>query len=229
MSALHYTIRLKVLDLAIDPIPTALFLSSRRTGRVFKFPVPAIAKAFNLQNRNECLLVLLEKSTLEIHSGPGLMRTMGFLQSIDFNEAPRKETSYNLGFDCVRSLRFPYFSRFPHHSLPAGAFNKDIQLMRMCKNLTKVSMTWVDEELLGPGDGNGQRYAPKPLEQLRKEYRLDLMFGLKNLKELHIALKDTERVWSKVGDMGTDQANMLKMWFGQEFFKRGRSVMVWGW
>lgn len=216
-----------ILDMVIDPIPGAVFLANRRTGRMAKFPVPDVAKAFNLQHRNECLLVLLEKSTLSIHSGPGLLRMMSFLLTIDFNEAPKKDTSYDLGFDCVRRLRFPYFSRFPHDSLPAGAPNRDIRLMRMCKNLKTVSLTWIDEELLRSADGG--EWEPKPLEQLRKEYRLDLMLGLKKLKVLKMFVeeeRESQKVWYGLGNAGREQANMVGDWLRQEFKKRGREVEV---
>lgn len=199
-------LRRYILDLIIDPIATPIFIMHRRLGHYLKPIIPAIACAFTLQNRLECMAILLEKSTLEIRSGPGLTRTLGFLQAIDFNETA-KNTSYDTGFDCVRSLVFPYFSRYPHAVLGDKAINKDIMLMRMCKNLFSVKLTFVDEELICWGkDG----YEVKAIERIRREYRLDLMLGLKKLTRLRLVAHDTDRILYDFGMVGVRQVRAIK-------------------
>ena len=221
---LPFHIRLQIFDLAIEPIHSALFMFNRRTGHVSRFPVPAIARAFDDQVGLESLMVLLEKSTIEIHSGPGQMKLRSFLQNVDFNEATPKDTSYNLGHDCIKAMRFSFFSRFPHKNLPANAFNKDIGLMLSCKNLTIVTTTWVDEDLTYFYSMDG--YLPKTIERLREQYRLDGMLGLKKLKHLHLGLEVTDRVYDESGYIGYKQICALKVWLDGEFAKRGRKVMV---
>ena len=57
---LPHNTRLLILDLVIDPIDKPLYLTDVRNGRPKPFPVPAIARAFDNQNRLESLMVLLE-------------------------------------------------------------------------------------------------------------------------------------------------------------------------
>ena len=221
---LPFLIRLQIFDLVIEPIQGTLYLKNRHTGLLPGFPTPAIARAFDNQVRLECLLVLLEKSVIEIHSGPGLMKLRGFLQCVDFNESTPKDTSYDLGFDCIKALRFPFFSRFPHKTLPADAFNKDISLMRSCKNLTSVKMTWVDEDLTYFYNMDG--YLPKKIERIREQYRLDAMLDLEKLEHLHLASKLTGYVYEESGHVGSRQVEALKEWFEEEFENRGKKVTV---
>lgn len=221
---LPYHVRLQILDLVVKPILQPLFLRNCRNGALSHFPIPYIAEAFDHRFRLEGLLVLLEKSSLEIYSGPGLMKLRSFLHYVDFNEATPKDTSYDLGYDCIRALRFPFFSRFPHTTLPADAFNEDIMMMRACKNLTSVATSWMDDELTYFDNVDG--YQPKSLERIRKEYRLDSILVLKKLKSFHLRSKMTCRVSLALGNEGFKQLVALRKWFVEEFEKRGRAVQI---
>lgn len=121
------------------------------------------------------------------------------MQDIDCNELKTKNTSYNLGYECIREMRVPFFSRFPHKTLPKDAFNNDVLLMRACKNLTFVTTSWVGKEVTY--FCNRDRYIAQPIEQIVKEYRLDGMLDLRKLKFLHLDSEDTDRVYEISGDV----------------------------
>ena len=57
-------------------------------------------------------------------------------------------------FDAVKSLRFPYFSRFPHKRLADDIPNNDVELTCRSQNLRVLDITFVDEELVS-GFNNG--------------------------------------------------------------------------
>lgn len=205
-----FKMRTKILDLAIEPITTLFFLKSTNGKKGTGLPLSPLAKHPNERFRLDALYVTLNKSTIEIHSGPANKSVQQWLASINF-KAIEGDTNYKTGLDAVKSLRFPFFSRFPHTTLPPKAKNEDIVLMQRCKNLHTVSITFVDGEVSDFHNLDG--YLPKPLEQIHAEYRLDEMFKLKNLKHLRLASRTTMRVYDEGGPVGYEQAQKLGQWF----------------
>jgi hypothetical protein len=159
-NAKHFDILEKKFD--IIRLPYALrhevfsYVCERRTMPVFlkgihgmppqAVPLPTIARVGDRKLRTETILVAITQTTLEVHSGPGNAKLQKWLSSIDFTVSG--ETSLQSGFDAVHSLYFPYFSRYPHGSLPAHCTNNDIQLMLKCRNLHKLAITFVYAELV---------------------------------------------------------------------------------
>ncbi|KAI6848355.1 hypothetical protein KC332_g7436 [Hortaea werneckii] len=132
--------------------------------------------------RQETIRTALEKATFRIDSFPGNQAFQAWLERVDLRHV---STSYVNGFDAIKHLLFPYFSRFPHWTYPEDHVNSDIELMLKCRNLETVKFTWASETLY-------QRYGGlKTVDQLRKEFRLDRMLSLTNLKQLTVIGRDT--------------------------------------
>lgn len=142
--------------------------------------LPVTARAGDKLLRQETIMTTIEQSIFEIHSGPGNAGFQTWLKHVDLSLASR---GYTNGFDAVKSLSFPYSSRYPHASLPATTPNNDIELMLRCRNLESVHMVWVTQSLMNYDAVTGQ-HAPKGVQQLRTEYRLDRMLGLRRVKKL---------------------------------------------
>lgn len=220
---LPFTLRLRILGYAIDPVTTAFFLPDGNGRKGSALPLSELACHTDERFRLESLMVTIEKSTIEIHSGPANEGMQKWFAQVNFS-ALGGDTTYKTGFDAVKSLRFPFFSRFPHRKLPANAKNQDINLMLRCKNLATLRISWVDEELTYFYNMDG--FLPKPVEQIRREYRLDDMLKVKNLKHLHLASRVTNQVYEASGHVGYRQVEALKKWFDEEFGKRGLKVKV---
>lgn len=218
-----FNIRTKILDLVIEPVTQPFFLKSANGKKGTELPISPLAKQHNERFRLEAIYVTLNKSTIEIHSGPANAGVQQWLAGMDFT-ALGGDTSYKTGFDAVKSLKFPFFSRFPHRKLPKNAKNEDIVLMQRCKNLRSVHITLVDAELTYFYNMDG--YLPKALEQMRREYRLDEMLKLKKLERLHLASKLSMYVYEDSGHVGFRQVEKLKEWFDVEFAKRGIKIAV---
>ncbi|KAK4898160.1 hypothetical protein LTR27_004167 [Elasticomyces elasticus] len=128
--------------------------------------------------RAQYLLVAIENTTFCVHNGPGNAHFQAWLTSTDLSIVSHH---HKTGFDAVKSLEFPYFSRFPHQALGPDVPNSDVKLMLRCKNLEAVRMNWVGSTLFDQATQDG-----KSVAQLRTEYRLDGMLGLNNLKRLQL-------------------------------------------
>ncbi|KAK5718785.1 hypothetical protein LTR17_015619 [Elasticomyces elasticus] len=85
--------------------------------------------------RAQYLLVAIENTTFRVHNGPGNAHFQEWLASTDLSSVSRH---HKTGFDAVKSLEFPYFSRFPHPALAPHVPNSDVSLMTMCKNLKEL-------------------------------------------------------------------------------------------
>ena len=156
-------LRINIINLAIKPIKTAVFLKARNGRKPTPIPLPPIVRTRDKRLRLASLMVTIEKTTLEIHIGPANTAVQEWLSHIDFTKL-EGDTSYETGFDAVNALHFPYFSRFPYKQLDKAAPNNDIVMMTNCKNLRNLSISFVDEELTN-------RYndivAAKSMKQLR--------------------------------------------------------------
>ena len=220
-----FEVRLLILNFAIDPITTPFFLKGHtgKSKQTTCLPLGPLTTHPSLRMRLEALLITIEKTTIEIHSGPANQAVQAWLASIDFTRL-RGDSSYRSGFDVVKALRFPFFSRFPHRSLPSSAKNEDIQLIRCCKNLSSVRLTFVDEELTYFYNMDG--WLAKPVEQIREEYRLDDILGCGKLKHLHLANKITYQVYEASGHVGERVVGRLREWLEGAFRGRGMEVVV---
>ena len=177
LMALPYDLRHEILSYVCNAQKMPVFLRGIYGIPPTAVPLPSIARAGNRKLRAEVILVILKQTTLEIHSGPGNAKLQEWLESIDLSVS--KETSLKSGFDAVHDLLFPYFSRYPHRTLPANSPNNDLQLMKKCQNLRKVEFNFVSTELHDPSTG-----WPKSIDQLRREYRLHTMLEIFKYGEL---------------------------------------------
>lgn len=224
--ALPWPLILRILDFAVDRLSSAVYLQGRNGRKATGFPLPSIAHVGSKRLRHAAIITFLEKSCVEIHSDVANQKVGRFLQNIVFADSAAKtsgETNYTFGFDAIKILNFPFFSKFPHESLGPSAFNQDIMLARMCKNLTLLSITWADTEVAYQVQGD---MFPHPIEKLRRQYRLDGLFHLKKLELLLLRTKTTNWVYELGGHIGHRQVSALKEWFEDEFEKRGMKLDV---
>ncbi|KAK4540889.1 hypothetical protein LTR36_008831 [Oleoguttula mirabilis] len=142
--------------------------------------LPVTTRAGDKLLRQETLMLTIEQTTFSIHSFVGNTSFQNWLQHVDLRLA---SDGYTNGFDAVKSLSFPFFSRFPHAIFPATQANSDIELMLKCRNLESVSMEWHFSELASY-DAATRHTSPKTVQQLCAQYRLDRMLGLRKLKKL---------------------------------------------
>lgn len=149
-----------------------------------KIPLPATAHAGDSTLRQETILVTIEQTTWSIHNIYGHNGFQAWLESVDLRNV---SNNYVNGFDAVKALRFPYFSRFKHHAKQRHEVNNDVELMLKCRNLESVQTQWAGDELLNLDMQTGVS-SPKTVQQLRAEYRLDRMLNMRSLKELELAL-----------------------------------------
>ncbi|KAK5686060.1 hypothetical protein LTS10_002174 [Elasticomyces elasticus] len=174
--ALPAEVRLEVFGLLVEDI-VSVFLRGMNgipTGMLF----PRIAYVSKTV-RAEYLMLALEKATFSIHSGPGNAKFQQWLNKIDLSAI----ASYHTGFDAIKTLQFPYFSRFPHQQLPATTPNNDIELMEKCGNLESISITWASDTLI---DYSTPQPSGKTVQQLCAEYRLDRLCQLTKLRRVSL-------------------------------------------
>ncbi|KAK3635697.1 hypothetical protein LTR56_014573 [Elasticomyces elasticus] len=174
--ALPAEVRLEVFGLLVEDI-VSVFLRGMNgvpTGMLF----PSLAYVSKTV-RAEYLMLALEKATFSIHSGPGNAKFQRWLSKIDLSAI----ASYHTGFDAIKTLQFPYFSRFPHQQFPATTPNNDIELMVKCGNLESISMTWAGDMLI---DFNAPTPTGKDVQQLSLEYRLDRLRQLTKLRRVEL-------------------------------------------
>lgn len=212
LMALPAELRHRILSNLPEKDFVAVFLPGRYGQVPQGIEIPVIAQAGDRQLRAETIMVTIEQTTWSIHSGPGNTHFQQWLSGVDLTPASK---NYTDGFDAVKSLTLPYFSRFPHARLLATAPNNDVELALKCKNLERLSTLWVDEELFKcDQDGHG----PKTVPQLRGEYRLDGLLGLTKLKRMYLGYRG--------GAGGQQVIEALAVWFKADFVKRGKVEMV---
>lgn len=198
---LPFTVREQILQ-HLRPVKIIrVFLPGFNGPRPTPIQLPITAHAGDKTLRLETIRTTLLNSQLEIHSGPANRQLQQWLASLDFSAI---STNLQDGFDVVRKLSFPYFSRFPHH-LPQITSNQDINLMKKCRHLKQVCIHFVAEEVVRSG-------VEKTADQLVREYYLDQMLGLDELEILEFSghcTQDTE-----VGVYAT------ALWFKRQFDQR---------
>jgi hypothetical protein len=177
LMALPYDLRHEILSYVCSSQKMPVFLKGIRGMPRTAVLLPSIARAGDRKLRAEVILVSLKHTTMEIHSGPGNAKLQEWLESIDLSVS--EQTSLNSGFEAVHALSFPYFSRYPHVSLPSNSPNNDLQLMKKCQNLRRIELNFVLSELYNHSTG-----LPKSLFQLRREYRLHTMLEIFKYGEL---------------------------------------------
>ncbi|RMY68129.1 hypothetical protein D0863_07321 [Hortaea werneckii] len=176
-------IREIILDHLCEKTTIAGFLRGNAFSSPTRIKLPVTARAGDRLLRQETIRTALEKATFRIDSFPGNQSSQAWLGRVDLREVSK---NYVNGFDAIKHLLFPYFSRFPHYNYPADHPNSDIEFMLKCRNLETVKFTWASDTLY-QRDGESL----KTVDQLRKEYRLDRMLGLTNLKQLTVRGRDT--------------------------------------
>lgn len=203
-------VRALILDHTVEQGTTRVFLPRGAT----PIPLPPAARAGDRLLRKETIRTTILKTQIEIHSGPGNAKLQNWLGKLDFTDI--SNTMAN-GFDAVKALKFPYFSRFPHH-LPNINSNNDINLMLKCRNLAYIELNWVQAEVCvyqAPGI-----ISEKSVDQLRREYYLDDMLKLQNLKVIKFSgypywpFKELDKA-SGIGG--------LAAWFKQKFAARDKN------
>ncbi|KAI6789658.1 hypothetical protein KC361_g8381 [Hortaea werneckii] len=175
-------IRQVILEHLCEEITIPVFLRGRGYYPATGIKLPVTARLGDMVLRQETIRTALEKATFRIDSFPGNQAFQAWLEKVDLRQV---SSTYVNGFDAIKHLTFPYFSRFPHWTYRAEHLNSDIELMLKCRNLETVKITWASETL-------HERYGGvKTVAQLRKEFRLDRMLSLANLKQLTVMGRGT--------------------------------------
>ncbi|KAI7220951.1 hypothetical protein KC333_g2058 [Hortaea werneckii] len=170
-------IRQVILEHLCEETTIPVFLRGNGYSPATGIKLPVTARMGDMVLRQETIRTALEKATFRIDSFPGNQAFQAWLERVDLRQVSK---TYVNGFDAIKHLQFPYFSRFPHRTYPADHPNSDIELMLKCRNLETVEIQWVSDVLY-----HGDRHL-KTVEQLRKQFRLDRMLGLANLKQLTV-------------------------------------------
>ena len=208
---LPFELRAKILEHVLDESTLMVYLKNSIGPGV---RLPTVANAGDLQLRAEAILVTIQNTTFEVHSGPGNEGFQAWLTDIDFSKIEGSTNCTN-GFDAVQKLSFPFFSRFPHRN-PSITINKDIELMKTCNNLKTVTTNWNGTELV---NFLNDIVRPKSVDQLRKEYRLEGMLELPKLESLTL-----QRFRVEYEAMAA--LKELAQWFENEYQQRGQMVKV---
>jgi len=221
---LDFNIRHTILEYSIEPSTITVFLKGRNGQKPTPILLPDLTKARDKQLRLEAILVTIENTTLEIHSGPANEELHAWLCGIDFTQL-RGDTSYETGFDAVKSLSFPYPSRLSYLTLDRNTPDNDVELALKCDNLRTLDITFVDEKLVNQCN---DLFPPKAIDQLRREYRLDGLLQVKKLERLRLRVRITNFVHSWAGRVGATCQKSLAAWFEAESDKqkRDRPVVV---
>ena len=209
---LPYEVRHEILGYVADAMSIAVYLPGIGGMPSTAIPLPLVTQVGDRRLRLETILLAIKQTTLEIHSGPANQKLQVWLASLNFSHTGN--TSLCNGFDAVHSLRFPYFSRFPHRILAARSSNNDIDLMRRCANLRSVSLHFVHSELIDYTTG-----LAKSVAQLRAEYRFDCMRNLRNLSKLELE-------GPSPGTVGHTVTVALAAWFRWEYALHGKALQV---
>ncbi|KAK3116976.1 hypothetical protein LTR53_002123 [Teratosphaeriaceae sp. CCFEE 6253] len=175
-------LRLLILNFIQTRPSQAVFLRGNRRGPATGINFPPLAYVSTMF-RAQYITLAIETTMFILHSGPGNAAFQKWLSNTSLTLA---SLTYKHGFDAVKSLGFQFFSRYPHRNLDATAPNKDVELMLKCMNLQTVTMVWHGTELMHPQE------IPKCVELLRKQYRLDRMLKLVNLKQIKLVKHDVD-------------------------------------
>ncbi|KAI7316730.1 hypothetical protein KC315_g10652 [Hortaea werneckii] len=168
-------IRQVILEHLCEETTIPVFLRGNGNSPATGIKLPVTARLGDMVLRQETIRTALEKATFRIDSFPGNQAFQAWLEKVDLRQV---SSTYVNGFDAIKHLTFPYFSRFPHWIYPADHPNSDIELMLKCRNLETVKLTWATDVLYHRDRG------ARTVDRLRKEFRLDRMLGLTNLKQL---------------------------------------------
>ena len=203
---LPFELRKIVFEFVVGHPIVGVFLPGYNGQRRTYLPMAKeVTRVRNRQYRLEGLRVVIANTDWCIHSGPGnwrLQEWLGNVKSINFKEfddeatdtdaQAKEEIPRKTGFDYVRYLSFDYFSSFPFRSLHDEAPNNDIELMRRCRNLREITLTW-----------RWGSASTETVEELRAEYRLDGLLDLKMLKRVTVfdAMVLTTEGRTSLGDM----------------------------
>ncbi|CAK1365484.1 unnamed protein product [Cercospora beticola] len=202
--SLPFAVREQILQHLQEVKTVRVFLLGLYGVRPTPIQLPITARAGDRTLRLETIRTTLLNSEIEIHSGPANHQLQQWLASLDFSCIP---PNLRDGFDVVRKLSFPYFSRFPHY-LPHITLNQDVNLMRKCQNLKRVSLHFVATTVFR-NDGSGMQ---KMADQLVPEYHLNEMLELDELEVLHFSGFCSDE--SDVGVRG------LARWFKEQYDNR---------
>lgn len=213
LMSLPYDVRHLILEHLTDPQNIRVFL--RRDSIAIRLPVAA--RAGNIQLRRECLLVALNMCTIEIHSGPGNAALRAWLSTIDLTGI---ESFCKTGFDAIKSLSFPYFSRFPYRDASITK-NNDVGLALACKNLRSLTLDFHSEELFrvlcrhpeAEGD-----VAAKCALDIRKSYQLDGLLGATKLETIRFRACASEDLLAGLKE--------VVAWMEKGFHERGQKVVI---
>ncbi|KAK5699979.1 Mitochondrial distribution and morphology protein 35 [Elasticomyces elasticus] len=135
-------LRLRILSYLVEA--TRLDVYTRgRLGPPQGMKLPSIVYATKTL-RAQYLLVAIANTTFRVHNGPGNTQFQEWLTNTDLTDVSQHHKD---GFDAVKALEFPYFSRFPHQALASDVPNSDVKLMLRCKNIESVRMNWVGSTL----------------------------------------------------------------------------------
>ncbi|KAK3677358.1 hypothetical protein LTR78_002896 [Recurvomyces mirabilis] len=167
-------LRLSIYDLAVEAHKLRVFLRGQY-GQPTGITLPEVAYT-SKQVRTVFLLRQSETTAFSVENGPGNAAFQEWLASVDFSSV---SNNYKNGFDAIKALTFPFFSRFPLWVVPIHKPNSNVQLMERCKTLKTVSMGWASVTLFNINTGAG-----KTMDQLRAEYRIDGLLQLKNLETI---------------------------------------------
>ncbi|GIZ48066.1 hypothetical protein CKM354_001114100 [Cercospora kikuchii] len=176
---IEYAVR---ADFYSDQPVIAVFRPGQASGLLPAPPaikMSTLTRARDRQLRLETIRSTLMTVVLEVHSGWGNARLQQWLSELRLSEISKNMTD---GFDAVRALRFPYFSRFPYH-LPHITSNDDINLMLKCKGLKSVAIAFYPGSVVSLW-GTGVLGSELSADQLVRNYHLENMLELKELEEL---------------------------------------------
>ena len=94
---LPFDLRHTILKHAIKTSTIAVFLKGRNGRKPTPLPLPALTKAGDAKLRLEAILVTIENTALEIHSGVANDLMQAWLRTIDFGKLGG-DTSYQTGY-----------------------------------------------------------------------------------------------------------------------------------
>ena len=124
------------------------------------------------------------------------------------------------GFDAIKSLSFPYFSRFPYRDASITK-NNDVGLALACKNLRSLTLDFHSEELFrvlcrhpeAEGD-----VAAKCALDIRKSYQLDGLLGATKLETIRFRACASEDLLAGLKE--------VVAWMEKGFHERGQKVVI---
>jgi hypothetical protein len=214
---------LELMDLPWDVRHLILkHLTDLRNIRVFgrsaiSIRLPGAARAGNIQLRRECLLVALKNCTIESHSGPSNAALQAWLSTIDLTGI---DSSCETGYEAVKSLNFPYFSRFPYHS-PSITKNNDIVLALACRNLRFLTLDFHSEELAKVLRRHPETEGDVAMAcalDIHKSYQLDGLLDASKLEKIRFRCYASESLLVGLAK--------VVVWLDKGFKERGQKVVV---